>query len=280
MTDTLQPKDIKELIAEKQLEAAVRGISSQKDCQALLTQLKTLEKSCGNELLRDKQIPETWLELHRCRLIAEQKLAEEMNVKPSAAVPEQELSDAVLDSVIRTVLHERLDLDVEESDPSKLTSVLENQQPPADYYEDELEKDEAFQDALDKCTSKDVEKARNRLAYPLNHNNMAYTLKRSNYTVEEVKVQTVGFLGRTLFPILSPSEKYTQSKTPAAKGLGDWIDTPTSFVLARTNDLLQEIKGRLSLCAENKRHEEEASDRRKRFVSKISRFFRFPFKKS
>ena len=278
MTDTLQPKDIKELIAEKQLEAAVRGISSSKECQALLNQLKTLEKSCGNELLRDKKIPETWLELHQCRLIAEQKLAE-MNVKPSAPVPEQELSDAVLDNVIRTVLHEQLDLDVEESDPSKLTSVLENQQPPADYYEDELENDEAFQDALDKCSSKDIEKVRNRLAYPLNHNNMAYTLKRSNYTVEEVKVQTVGFLGRALFPVLTSSEKYTQSKTPAAKGLGDWVDTPTSFVLARTNDLLQEIKGRLSLCAENKRHEEEASDRRRRLVSKIAKVFRFPHKK-
>ena len=279
MTDTLQPKDIKELIANKQLEAVVTGISLPKECQAMFNQLKTLEKSCCNELLRDKQIPEIWLELHRCRLIAEQKLAE-MNAKPSAAAPEQELSDAVLDNVIRTVLHEQLDLDVEESDPSKLSEVLENQQTPADYYEDELETDETFQDALDKCSSKDVEKARNRLAYPLNHNNMAYTLKRSNYTVEEVKVQTVGFLGRALFPVLSSSEKYTQSKTPAAKGLGDWVDTPTSFVLARTNDLLQEIKGRLSLCAENKRHEEEAFDRRRRLMSKISRFFCFPFKKS
>lgn len=275
MAETALNKNIKELVAQKKLGSLISEISIAKECLSLMTQIRSLEKSYGNELLRDKDNPEKWLELYKGRLSLEEKLAT-FNEKVPSSSNEQELYDAVLDHVVRTVLHEQLELDTEESNTSALIDALENSQPPADYYEAELERNEEFQNALDKCSSKDIEKARNRLIYPLTHNNMSYTLKRSNYTTEDVKVQTVGFLGRTLFPVLSSSEKYTKAKTPVAKGLGDWVDTPTSFVLARTNDLLQEIKGQLALCADNKRHEEEAADRRHRLMSKILRFLHFP----
>ena len=82
-----------------------------------------------------------------------------------------------------------------------------------------------------------------------------------------------GFLGKSLFPTLGNMFKKVQSKTPCGKGRGDWVDTPTSFMLARTNDLLQEAKGRLSMYAEEKEEREAAQIRRKRLFLKIKKFF-------
>ena len=84
----------------------------------------------------------------------------------------------------------------------------------------------------------------------------------------------MGFLGKSLFPVFGNAVKKVQSKTPSGKGRGDWIDTPTCFILARTNDLLQEAKGRLSRYAEKKEETEAARIRRKKIWYKIKRVFR------
>ena len=83
----------------------------------------------------------------------------------------------------------------------------------------------------------------------------------------------MGFLGKSLFPVFGNAVKKVQSRTPSGKGRGDWVDTPTCFVLARTNDLLQEAKGRLSMYAEEREDEEAARIRRKQLFLKAKRFF-------
>lgn len=82
----------------------------------------------------------------------------------------------------------------------------------------------------------------------------------------------MGFLGKSLFPALGNMFKKVQSKTPCGKGRGDWVDTPTSFMLARTNDVLQEAKGRLSMYAEEKEEQEAARIRRKKSGARLNPF--------
>lgn len=266
-------KTLKEFLMSQEAVALAQTELSLKETELLHSVLKSTEKSVGNALLQRKEAPFKWLDLYKARQIIEQRLSEK-NPKLLKPNTEQDLYDAVLASITRTVLHEQLDIDPDE-DGTDICEILNDLDSPADYCDNVLEKDEDVQNALDACTSKDIEKVRSRLVYTLTHNNMAYTLKRANYKLEEVKVQTVGFLGRTLFPMLSGSERSTKAKTPCERGMGDWIDTPTSFILARANDLMQETKGRLALYADNKRQEEDAHRRRQKFILKIKRIFSF-----
>lgn len=265
-------KTVKDALMNSDAESLAKSATNVKEAELAHTVAKQLEKHVANALLQNKDAPFKWLDLYKARLILEQTL-QKNGSKLLKTNLEQDLFDAVLASITRTVLHEQLDLDPDE-DGTDLSEILDGMDSPADYCDEELDKDEDFQNALQVCSSKDVEKVRARLAYTLTHNNMAYTLKRANYKLEEVKVQTVGFLGRRLFPMLSVSEKHTKAKTPCEKGMGDWIDTPTSFILARANDLMQETKGRLALYAENKRQAEDALHRRQKLFLKIKQLFK------
>lgn len=277
MTDPVEnpfknEKSVKDALANSDAESLAKAAAELKEAELLYTVFKQIEKHVANALLQNKDAPFEWLDLYKARLILEQTL-QKNDSKLLKANAEQDLFDAVLACITRAVLHEQLDLDPDE-DGTDLTAILDDMDPPADYCDEVLEKDSDFQNAMQACSAKDVEKVRARLAYTLTHNNMAYTLKRANYKLEEVKVQTVGFLGRSLFPMLSVSEKHTKAKTPCAKGLGDWVDTPTSFVLARANDLMQETKGRLALYAENKRQTEDAARRRQKLLLKLKQLFK------
>ena len=176
-------------------------------------------------------------------------------------------------------MHEQLDLDPEE-DGIDLTAILDGMDPPADYYDEELDKDEDYISALEEASSRDIRKVHSRLASILSRYNNAYTLKRADYKLEKVKIQTVGFLGSRLFPGLSSATKWVKTKIPCGKGRGDWIDTPTCFLLARTNDLLQETKGRLAVAADERRNEEEKERRREAFWARIKRFFKLSSRKA
>ena len=264
-------KQIKESLERWQASALVDAVKNLKDCQALRQAVKALEKTKAQELLKDKDNPEKWLELYRAHQVLDQK-ALEMGEKEQPWTHEQFLFDALLSAVVRGVMHEHLDIDPEE-DGLDLNVILSEMDPPAVFFDEEVEKDEAFKEAIAAADAKDVSKVHARLAHALSKCNNAYTLKRADYKLETVKMPVMGFLGRTLFPVLGNRIKKVPSKTPCGKGLGDWIDTPTSFVLARTNDLLQEAKGRLSEYAEEKEEREAALIRRKRLFLKIKKFF-------
>ncbi|MBR1777264.1 MAG: hypothetical protein IJ752_01600 [Alphaproteobacteria bacterium] len=264
-------KQIKEGLERWQASALVDAVKNLKECQALRQAVKALEKSKAVELLKDKDNPEKWLELYRAHQVLDQK-AMEMGEKEQPWTHEQFLFDALLSAVIRGVMHENLDIDPEE-DGLDLNVILNEMDDPADFFDEEIEKDEVFQEALDSASADDVFKVHSRLAHILTKCNNSYTLKRSDYVVETVKMPIMGFLGKSLFPVFGNAVKKVQSKTPSGKGRGDWIDTPTSFILARTNDLLQEAKGRLSMYAEEKEEQEAARIRRKRLILKIKRFF-------
>ena len=264
-------KQIKESLERWQTSALVDAVKNLKDCQALRNVVKSLEKTKASELLRDKDNPEKWLELYRAHQVLDQK-AIKMGEKEQPWTHEQFLFDALLSAIVRGVMHENLDIDPEE-DGLDLNAILSEMDDPSDFFDTEVEKDEIFQEAFASASADDMFRVHSRLAHILTKNNNSYTLKRSDYVVETVKMPTMGFLGRSLFPVFANAVKKVESKTPSGKGRGDWIDTPTCFVLARTNDLLQEAKGRLVMYAEDKEEEEAARIRRKRFFLKIKRLF-------
>ena len=265
-------KQIKESLERWQASALVDAVKDLKDCQKLRQAVKVLEKTKSSELLKDKDNPEKWLELYRAHQVLDQK-AMAMGEKEQPWTHEQFLFDALLSAVVRGVMHENLDIDPEE-DGLDLNAILAEMDDPADFFDEEIEKDEVFQEALESASANDMFKVHSRLAHILTKCNNAYTLKRSDYVVETVKMPMMGFLGKSLFPVFGNAVKKVQSKTPSGKGRGDWIDTPTCFILARTNDLLQEAKGRLSGYAEKKEEAEAARIRRKKIWYKIKRVFR------
>lgn len=265
-------KQIKESLERWQASALVDAVKDLKDCQKLRQAVKALEKTKSSELLKDKDNPEKWLELYRAHQVLDQK-AMAMGEKEQPWTHEQFLFDALLSAVVRGVMHENLDIDPEE-DGLDLNAILAEMDDPADFFDEEIEKDEVFQEALESASANDMFKVHSRLAHILTKCNNAYTLKRSDYVVETVKMPMMGFLGKSLFPVFGNAVKKVQSRTPSGKGRGDWIDTPTCFILARTNDLLQEAKGRLSGYAEKKEEAEAARIRRKKIWYKIKRVFR------
>ena len=265
-------KQIKESLEHWQASALVDAVKNLKDCQALRQAVKSLEKTKAAELLKDKDNPEKWLELYRAHQVLDQK-AIKMGEKEQPWTNEEFLFDALLSAVVRGVMHEHLDIDPEE-DGLDLNVILSDMSGAADFFDEEVEKDDAFREALEAADSKDIFKVHSRLAHILTKCNNSYTLKRADYTLETVKMPVMGFLGKSLFPALGNMFKKVQSKTPCGKGRGDWIDMPTSFVLARTNDVLQEAKGRLSAYAEEKEEQEAARIRRKKIWRKIKSIFR------
>lgn len=265
-------KAVKELLNQWEAAALVEQAQDLKSCMNLRNVVKSMEKTIAAELLKSKDNPEKWLELYKTHLVLEQKITD-LGGKASQPTKEQILFDTILSLVVRGVMHEQLDIDPEE-DGIDLTEILDGMDPPADYFDEEIEKDDDFQAAMDEASSKDVQKVHSRLAYILSHYNNAYTLKRADYKLETVKVPTMGFLGRSLFPMLGASIKWRKSKLPCAKGRGDWIDTPTCFVLARANDLLQETKGRLAVYADEKKEQEEKKLRWKMFAAKVRKMLK------
>lgn len=265
-------KEIKDAFEHWKAAELVEAAQTVKDVQALRAAVKTLEKTKAAELLKDKDNPEQWLDLYRARQALDKKAAD-FGEEQAVYSAEQNLFDTILSLAVRGVMHEQLDLDPEE-DGLNVADILDNMEDsPSDFFEREMEKDEDFQSALDAADARDIAKVHSRLAQILTRCNNAYTLKRADYKIETVKMQTMGFLGKSLFPALGGAVKKVQSKTPCGKGRGDWVDTPTCFILARTNDLLQEAKGRLSEYAEDKEEREAALIRRKRLLLKIKKFF-------
>lgn len=265
-------KQIKDALERWQASALVDAVNGLKDCQKLRQAVKNLEKTKASELLKDKDNPEKWLELYRAHQVLDQK-AIKMGEKEQPWTHEQFLFDALLSAVVRGVMHENLDIDPEE-DGLDLNAILAEKDSPSDFFDEEVEKDEVFQEALGAASAADMFKVHSRLAHILTKCNNSYTLKRSDYVVETVKMPVMGFLGKCLFPVFGNTVKKVQSKTPSGKGRGDWVDTPTCFVLARANDVLQEAKGRLSMYAEEKEEEEAARIRRKKIWRKVKAFFR------
>lgn len=271
-------RTLKELLNQWEGQSLIEKAEDLKSCLNLRNVVKSMEKTVAAELLKSKDNPEKWLEFYKIHLALEQKISD-LGGKPSDTTKEQALFDAILANVVRGVMHEQLDLDPEE-DGIDLTAILDGMDPPADYYDEELEKDEDYQAALNEASSKDINKVHSRLASLLSRYNNAYTLKRADYKLEKVKIQTVGFLGSRLFPGLSSATKWAKTKIPCGKGRGDWVDTPTCFLLARTSDLLQETKGRLSIAADERRKDEEKERRREAFWAKIKRFFKVGSRKA
>lgn len=264
-------KQLKEDLEHWQASALTDAVKTLKECQMLRQAVKALEKTKAAELLKDKDNPEKWLELYRAHQVLDQK-ALEMGEKEQPWTHEQFLFDALLSAVVRGVMHEHLDIDPEE-DGLDLNAILADMDDPADFFDKEIEKDEVFQEALESASADDMFKVHTRLTHILTKCNNAYTLKRSDYVVETVKMPIMGFLGKSLFPAFGNAVKKVQARTPSGKGRGDWIDTPTCFILARANDLLQEAKGRLSMYAEDKEEAEAAAIRRKRLYLKAKRLF-------
>ncbi len=265
-------KEIKDALEHWKTSELVEAARTLKDVRALGAIVKPLEKNKAAELLKDKDNPEQWLDLYRARQALDKK-AEEFGETLASTGAEQDLFDTILSLVVRGVMHERLDLDPEE-DGLNVAEILDNMEDsPSDFFESEIEKDEDFQSALEAADTRDIAKVHGRLAQILTRCNNAYTLKRADYKVETVKMQTMGFLGKSLFPALGGAVKKVQSKTPCGKGRGDWVDTPTCFTLARTNDLLQEAKGRLAMYLEEREDKDAARQRRRRVWQRIAGFF-------
>lgn len=265
-------KEIKDALEHWKTSELVEAARTLKDVRALGAIVKPLEKNKAAELLKDKDNPEQWLDLYRARQALDKK-AEEFGETLASTGAEQDLFDTILSLVVRGVMHEQLDLDPEE-DGLNVAEILDNMEDsPSDFFESEIEKDEDFQSALEAADTRDIAKVHGRLAQILTRCNNAYTLKRADYKVETVKMQTMGFLGKSLFPALGGAVKKVQSKTPCGKGRGDWVDTPTCFTLARTNDLLQEAKGRLAMYLEEREDKDAARQRRRRVWQRIAGFF-------
>lgn len=266
-------KQIKDALEQWKAAELVVAAQNLKDAQSLRAVVGALEKSKAAELLKNKDNPEQWLELHRAHRALDAKI-DEFGEKEPVRSAEQVLFDTILSLVVRGVMHEQLDLNPEEDglDVSEILDNMENS--PSDFFEREMERDEDFQSALELADTRDIAKVHARLAQILTRCNNAYTLKRADYKVETVKMQTMGFLGKSLFPALGGAVKKVQSKTPCGKGRGDWVDTPTCFILARTNDLLQEAKGRLSMVLEEREDKDAARQRRRRVWQKIINVFK------
>lgn len=265
-------KEIKDALERWQATSLVEAAKTLQDCVALRNAVKTVEKTKAAELLKGKDNPEKWLELYRAHQTLDQK-TDTMGANEPSHSNEQILFDTVLSLIVRQVMHEQLDINPEE-DGLDTCAILEKMDPPADIFDEEVEKSEEFQEIMENVEAKDIHKVHSRYAQILTKCNNSYTLKRVDYKVETVKVPTMGFLGKSLFPALGSAFKKFESRTPCGKGRGDWVETPTSFILARTNDLLQEAKGRLSMYAEEKEEEEAKRLRRKRLVLKIKKIFK------
>lgn len=265
-------KEIKDALEHWKAAELLEAARTPDEVRALRAAVKPLEKTKAAELLKDKDNPEQWLDLYRARQALDKK-AEDFGNEQATYSAEQDLFNVILSLVVRGVMHERLDLDPEE-DGLDVSEILENMEnTPADFFESEIEKDEDFHAALEAADTRDIAKVHGRLAQILTRCNNAYTLKRADYKVETVKMQTMGFLGKSLFPALSGTVKKVQSKTPCGKGRGDWVDTPTCFTLARTNDLLQEAKGRLAMYLEEREDKDAARLRRRRIWQRITGLF-------
>lgn len=265
-------KEIKDALEHWKAAELLEAARTPDEVRALRAAVKPLEKTKAAELLKDKDNPEQWLDLYRVRQALDKK-AEDFGNEQATYSAEQDLFNVILSLVVRGVMHERLDLDPEE-DGLDVSEILENMEnTPADFFESEIEKDEDFRAALEAADTRDIAKVHGRLAQILTRCNNAYTLKRADYKVETVKMQTMGFLGKSLFPALSGTVKKVQSKTPCGKGRGDWVDTPTCFTLARTNDLLQEAKGRLAMYLEEREDKDAARLRRRRIWQRITGLF-------
>lgn len=265
-------KEIKDALEHWKAAELLEAARTPDEVRALRAAVKPLEKTKAAELLKDKDNPEQWLDLYRARQALDKK-AEDFGNEQATYSAEQDLFNVILSLVVRGVMHERLDLDPEE-DGLDVSEILENMEnTPADFFESEIEKDEDFRAALEAADTRDIAKVHGRLAQILTRCNNAYTLKRADYKVETVKMQTMGFLGKSLFPALSGTVKKVQSKTPCGKGRGDWVDTPTCFTLARTNDLLQEAKGRLAMYLEEREDKDAARLRRCRIWQRITGLF-------
>lgn len=265
-------KEIKDALEHWRAAELLEAARTPDEVRALRAAVKPLEKIKAAELLKDKDNPEQWLDLYRARQALDKK-AEDFGNEQATYSAEQDLFNVILSLVVRGVMHERLDLDPEE-DGLDVSEILENMEnTPADFFESEIEKDEDFRAALEAADTRDIAKVHGRLAQILTRCNNAYTLKRADYKVETVKMQTMGFLGKSLFPALSGTVKKVQSKTPCGKGRGDWVDTPTCFTLARTNDLLQEAKGRLAMYLEEREDKDAARLRRRRIWQRITGLF-------
>ena len=265
-------KEIKDALEHWKAAELLEAARTPDEVRALRAAVKPLEKTKAAELLKDKDNPEQWLDLYRARQALDKK-AEDFGNEQATYSAEQDLFNVILSLVVRGVMHERLDLDPEE-DGLDVSEILENMEnTPADFFESEIEKDEDFRAALEAADTRDIAKVHGRLAQILTRCNNAYTLKRADYKVETVKMQTMGFLGKSLFPALSGTVKKVQSKTPCGKGRGDWVDMPTCFTLARTNDLLQEAKGRLAMYLEEREDKDAARLRRRRIWQRITGLF-------
>ena len=265
-------KEIKDALEHWRAAELLEAARTPDEVRALRAAVKPLEKTKAAELLKDKDNPEQWLDLYRARQALDKK-AEDFGNEQTTYSAEQDLFNVILSLVVRGVMHERLDLDPEE-DGLDVSEILENMEnTPADFFESEIEKDEDFRAALEAADTRDIAKVHGRLAQILTRCNNAYTLKRADYKVETVKMQTMGFLGKSLFPALSGTVNKVQSKTPCGKGRGDWVDTPTCFTLARTNDLLQEAKGRLAMYLEEREDKDAARLRRRRIWQRITGLF-------
>lgn len=265
-------KEIKDALEHWKAAELLEAARTPDEVRALRAAVKPLEKTKAAELLKDKDNPEQWLDLYRARQALDKK-AEDFGNEQATYSAEQDLFNVILSLVVRGVMHEQLDLDPEE-DGLDVSEILENMEnTPADFFESEIEKDEDFRAALEAADTRDIAKVHGRLAQILTRCNNAYTLKRADYKVETVKMQTMGFLGKSLFPALSGTVKKVQSKTPCGKGRGDWVDTPTCFTLARTNDLLQEAKGRLAMYLEEREDKDAARLRRRRIWQRITGLF-------
>lgn len=265
-------KEVRDALERWQASDLVDSAQTAEDVAALRAVVADMEKSKADELLKDKDNPEKWLELHRARRTLDQKTAE-LTGKEVVLSAEQNLFEVLLVLAVREVMHELIDFDPEE-DGLDISEILENLDSPSDFFESEIEKDEDFTAYMDESSVRDITRVHDRFAHILTHCNNAYTLKRADYKIETVRMPTMGFLGKSLFPSLGTAVKKIESKTPCGKGRGDWVDMPTCFTLARTNDLLQEIKGRLSMYLEEREDADAARQRRRNLWRKIVSVFK------
>lgn len=260
-------KFVKENIENWHTEDLISAATTAKDFISLLNIVKSMEKTKSLELLKTRDTPEHWIDLYKAHLIIVQKLSELDPKFTESDSTEQNLFDIILSLAVRGALHEQIDIDPE-TDGDDLNKIIAEADTPSDFYDEEIEKDEDFCDALEKATLHDVQKVHAKLALILSKNNNSYTLKRSSFKYESVKVQTISFIGKALFPQLNKTKRVI-SKTPCGTGRGDWVDTPTSYILARLNDILTETKSRLSIKLSEYEDQQQAKKRRRQLINKL-----------
>lgn len=277
--DFKNEKAVKDALERWQADDLFEAAVDVRDLYLLRNAVKAVEKQKANELLKSKDNPEKWLEIYRVDQKLDRKLSEVDAAFRVTDTNEQILFDVLTSLVIITVLHEQIDIDPE-YDGLDVSSIMENAKPVDEVIDTEVEKDEDYKLSLEKASLKDLQKVHARLASILTKFNNAYTLKRADYKIETVKMPTATSVGRMLFPSLfGNSTKKITSKTPCGKGRGDWVETPTSYVLARTCDMLQEIKGRLSMEIQDREDQDAAIKRRKMIKKKIKETILFWKKK-